>query len=79
MLQAEIYINSRVVASLTAHNDGTGTASVGNYNIEVWEHGPAPNLVVKFRLEGFDRARGAQALVREILNRDEIAAAEVPE
>jgi len=50
--------------TISFHNDGTGTAQVGNYDVTV-----RVNSVVidRARVEGYDRAQDWRALVAQLL------------
>ena len=74
MLQIAVAVNNRVLWAINAHNDGTGSDAVGNYDVKIFrvEQGACsrvrPKQVASLRLEGFDRERGALGLARAVLN-----------
>lgn len=62
MLTATLDINGRVITKILIHNKGTGTHLLGDYDI-VWIE---PNCdPVRFCVCGFQRKRGAAALVKQ--------------
>ena len=75
MLTVEVKINERRIWRANAHNDGTGDDTTGNYDCGLHWFSPNhfegrfPHIVQTWRIEGFDRRRGAIALARMLLER----------
>lgn len=66
---------SAEIAELTITNDGTGGPLLGNYEVTLDTVG---RRRIEGRVCGFDRSRGAVALVTECLKGIERAAAAIP-
>ena len=64
MLKAMLYINDRNITEIYIHNKGTGTHLLGDYDVTWLEPKCDP---VRFCVCGFQRKRGAAALVQRAI------------
>ncbi len=54
---------------VTFHNDGTGSAAVGNYDVVVFLN---RTPIWEGKVRGHDRRKGWRALLKNLLNQEEL-------